>query len=246
MMKRGKGMKFMPNLFAFPGGRVDQADATAAAAATCTRLKGLPLAAERVAAIRELQEEMGLLVARDGAVVSQPAGGDATEGAAAPVPFARWCTPASEPRRFDTWFFAHAVDSDIAASVPLTLQPGEVAAAEWVAPDAALEMHADPKASFKLSPPTYIILHQLATAFGTAAAVVDRANALYPNGDVSTMPLVQPVLRVDSDFNTHIKSGVTHLADGVHEFPYGMPNPHGGSGDVLNKLRVHVGSPLAN
>ena len=82
MMRRGAGLSFMAGMWVFPGGRVDAADASAAA---CSRLlppegaagrdrlqtlEGGPLPAEqeqalRVAACRETFEEAGVLLARD-------------------------------------------------------------------------------------------------------------------------------------------------------------------------------------
>jgi 8-oxo-dGTP pyrophosphatase MutT (NUDIX family) len=82
MMCRGAGLSFMAGMWVFPGGRVDAADATAAAcrclaatsgAADCDHLQtldGEPVPAGqavalRVAACRETFEEAGVLLARD-------------------------------------------------------------------------------------------------------------------------------------------------------------------------------------
>ncbi|MFO7691456.1 MAG: hypothetical protein R6V57_00070 [Vicinamibacterales bacterium] len=84
MMCRGAGLSFMAGMWVFPGGRVDAADASAAAGERLTTpagaadgdrlqtLEGAPLAAEqeralRVAACRETFEEAGVLLARDAA-----------------------------------------------------------------------------------------------------------------------------------------------------------------------------------
>jgi len=82
MMCRGAGLSFMAGMWVFPGGRVDAADASAAAcrclaatsgAADCDHLQtleGEPVPAGqavalRVAACRETFEEAGVLLARD-------------------------------------------------------------------------------------------------------------------------------------------------------------------------------------
>ena len=82
MMRRGAGLSFMAGMWVFPGGRVDAADASAAAsthlanpsgASECDRLQTLagdPLPAGqalalRVAACRETFEEAGVLLALD-------------------------------------------------------------------------------------------------------------------------------------------------------------------------------------
>lgn len=82
MMRRGAGLAFMADMWVFPGGRVDSADASAAArarvlpeamAACCGQLQSLhgkrltdeDAIALHVAACRETFEEAGLLLARD-------------------------------------------------------------------------------------------------------------------------------------------------------------------------------------
>ena len=82
MMRRGSGVSFMGGMWVFPGGRVDAADAAAAAHGRLLRpegaagrdrlqtLEGEPLPVEqeqalRVAACRETFEEAGVLLARD-------------------------------------------------------------------------------------------------------------------------------------------------------------------------------------
>ncbi len=132
--RRHGGLAFMPNLYVFPGGRVDPADARAARAtdlrpevlaklvrgATPARARALALAA-----IRETYEEAGLLV---GARTAAPPRSRSETWAAffrnGIVPalhgldfIARAITPPGNPRRFDTRFFladashAHAPDA---------------------------------------------------------------------------------------------------------------------------------------
>lgn len=123
MGRRHSRMKFIPDAFVFPGGKLDQGDigvrpasgfaeATAEAVkrAAASRLKAEALAA---AAIRETFEETGLLIARQGDV-GDAAGEGWTpfrERGLAPrldvLDFvARAITPASSPIRFHARFFA--------------------------------------------------------------------------------------------------------------------------------------------
>ena len=91
MMRRGSGLSFMAGMWVFPGGRVDAADASAAAVSRLLppedrdgrdrlqTLGGEPLPDEqeqalRVAACRETFEEAGVLLARDAQGRSCPAG----------------------------------------------------------------------------------------------------------------------------------------------------------------------------
>jgi 8-oxo-dGTP pyrophosphatase MutT (NUDIX family) len=107
MVTRPAGGAFA-SAVAFPGGSVDAGDGDPADGTD---------AAARAAAVRETAEETGIL-----------------DDPAALVPFARWVTPASAPRRFDTWFFA-ALAPDGAEPV---VDGVELVAAEWIAPTEAL------------------------------------------------------------------------------------------------------------
>lgn len=81
MIRRNVGMRFLGGFYAFPGGKVDEADTAPEAVARCrgstseteeTRSPiwdGLPAAAFWVTAIRELFEEAGILMACDSAGV---------------------------------------------------------------------------------------------------------------------------------------------------------------------------------
>jgi 8-oxo-dGTP pyrophosphatase MutT (NUDIX family) len=76
MLRRSEKAKFMPGVWVFPGGSVDECDGTEEA--------GL-----RACAVRELAEEAG---------IELPAGEEL-------VPFTRWITPELIATRFDAWFF---------------------------------------------------------------------------------------------------------------------------------------------
>jgi 8-oxo-dGTP pyrophosphatase MutT (NUDIX family) len=76
MLKRSEEARFMPGVWVFPGGSLDEAD-------------GAEEAGLRACALRELSEEAG---------IELPAGEEL-------VPFTRWITPEPIATRFDAWFF---------------------------------------------------------------------------------------------------------------------------------------------
>jgi 8-oxo-dGTP pyrophosphatase MutT (NUDIX family) len=77
MIRRSKGMRFLANYYAFPGGKVDAADGEAASTGRCIGVDadaaerlfpgahGLPALAWWVTAVREVLEETGVLLACD-------------------------------------------------------------------------------------------------------------------------------------------------------------------------------------
>jgi 8-oxo-dGTP pyrophosphatase MutT (NUDIX family) len=76
MLRRSEEAKFMPGVWVFPGGSLDEADGAAEA--------GL-----RACAVRELAEEAGIELPPSEEL----------------VPFSRWITPEVIATRFDAWFF---------------------------------------------------------------------------------------------------------------------------------------------
>jgi 8-oxo-dGTP pyrophosphatase MutT (NUDIX family) len=76
MLRRSEEARFMPGVWVFPGGSLDEAD-------------GAEEAGLRACALRELGEEAG---------IELPAGEEL-------VPFSRWITPEVVATRFDAWFF---------------------------------------------------------------------------------------------------------------------------------------------
>ena len=131
---RSRAMRFAGGMLAFPGGRVDRADASARLALRIRPRRALALEerAARFAALRELFEEAGLLLAheeRTGRPVDERtrlrldrryrrlllAGGITFARFAERAglvcdlgrltPFAHWVTPVESPRRFDARFY---------------------------------------------------------------------------------------------------------------------------------------------
>lgn len=76
LLKRTEQAKFMPGVWVFPGGAVDEGD-------------GEDEARFKACAIRELEEEAGIALDPDEELVL----------------FSRWITPEVVSRRFDAWFF---------------------------------------------------------------------------------------------------------------------------------------------
>ena len=183
MTVRHAGMDFMPGALVFPGGGVDAADAAVA---------GGEAGAARVAAVREVFEECGILLAR-GAGRADPFdeaevapfraryaadAGDRRERFARMVlreglvlatgdlvPFARWVTPPVRPKRFDTHFF-------LAACPPAqtALHDGaEAVDSLWTSPAAALAGHAAGR--FDVVLPTEMNLVKLGRTASVAEAM---------------------------------------------------------------------------
>jgi 8-oxo-dGTP pyrophosphatase MutT (NUDIX family) len=83
LLHRHARMAFAPSMVVFPGGRVDEVDASDG---------GDPI---RRCALRETSEETGVVLTETGL-----------------LPWAHWITPEIEPRRFDTTFFVAAMPDD--------------------------------------------------------------------------------------------------------------------------------------
>jgi 8-oxo-dGTP pyrophosphatase MutT (NUDIX family) len=139
LVRRTPRARFMGGMWVFPGGAVDAGE-------------GEGDAAHRVAAVRELQEEAGILV----------------DDPASLVKFSRWITPAEVVVRYDTHFFL--------ASLPAGQEPRidgeEIVDKGWFAPAEALAAYE--RGEIKLVFPTIKHLEQLA-AFPTADALLDHA-----------------------------------------------------------------------
>jgi glyoxylase-like metal-dependent hydrolase (beta-lactamase superfamily II)/8-oxo-dGTP pyrophosphatase MutT (NUDIX family) len=194
---RPPSMAFAPDVHVFPGGRVDAADADPALAARSVvtgpeaaealggNLEPGPAMAAHVAAIRELFEEAGVLLAetpagreRVAAARSALLGGTAAFPGIAEdldlrlrtdrlVPLSRWVTPPTLPRRFDARFFV----AELPEGVEPTFEGDEVLAHGWLRPADALDAMANGALPMWL--PTSTTIQQLEHA-ATVAEVRDR------------------------------------------------------------------------
>jgi len=125
LLRRNAQLAFAGGAWVFPGGAVDTAD-------------GLHSATEeqaaRVAAVREAQEECGIVLRPEQL-----------------AHFAHWTTPTGEKRRFATWFFAAVVSE---ADSTVVIDDGEIHDFQWLNPSQALAMH--DAGELDMMPPTYV------------------------------------------------------------------------------------------
>jgi 8-oxo-dGTP pyrophosphatase MutT (NUDIX family) len=131
LVQRAAHIRFMGGMWVFPGGAVDDEDADPA-----------------TTAVREAEEEVGLVVERD-----------------ALVPFSRWVTPRELKRRYDTWFFVAE-----APAGEVVLDPRECVDHRWIRPEAALGAYQRGEMPFVF--PTLKHLEELA-AFASVAEVLE-------------------------------------------------------------------------
>lgn len=211
---RAKGLRFLGDFWAFPGGRAEEGERPRAAALRETfeetGLLLVPGAAEldgeRLARARA--ELLASGAARFGELVAG-LGLDLAAGEAALVQGGRWITPPFNPTRFETPFFVGAVDR----SARLELVEGELDGVEWLDPVALLARWRNDEAL--LAPPTRLTLEALAglpartralppaqgwlEAAGAALAASAPASGEWAGGidfrpGVKLFPLVTPTL----------------------------------------------------
>jgi 8-oxo-dGTP pyrophosphatase MutT (NUDIX family) len=139
LVRRTPQARFMGGVWVFPGGAVDAAE-------------GEGDAAHRVAAVRELEEEAGIVLDDPGALVK----------------FSRWITPAEVVVRFDTHFFLAPMPDGQEA----TIDGDEIVDQGWFTPADALAAHE--RGDIELVFPTIKHLEQLG-AFESAVALLDYA-----------------------------------------------------------------------
>jgi 8-oxo-dGTP pyrophosphatase MutT (NUDIX family) len=218
LVQRSDSIAFLGGAHVFPGGRVDASDHShdvtggvrlqADAHAITARMPDVSAdvaIAHHVAAVRELFEEAGVLLARPLTAASvERLTGDRRDLLGGRVTFAdiirrehlhleleelayfaHWVTPEIEIRRFDTRFFV--------ARAPMGQTPihdeGETTHSEWVAPTTAIERSR--AGVISLPPPTWTTLQTLAK-FDSIEAVFDWARR-------KPIPRVQPRFEKQGD-----------------------------------------------
>lgn len=133
LVQRSKALTHMGGMWVFPGGRVDDADYPADGDAYRAALN---------AAIRETREEAGLEL-----------------GESQLAYLSHWTTPEGAKRRFATWFFLAVLDD----GQEVTVDGGEIAHHRWVRPEVAFAELEDRDHPFRLMPPTYVSLVDIAS-----------------------------------------------------------------------------------
>ena len=213
MVRRHTKSGFMGGAYVFPGGKLDDEDSDARLLARTAGRDGAEAAAALsepgdparamglfVAAVRETFEEAGVLLANGAESIDAAAARAELEGGVgfvdlveklevelrldALVPWARWVTPAVEPRRFDARFFIAVAPAEQEADHDRR----ETTEAAWLGPREALEREL--AGEIQLPPPTMRTLEELAELASTAEAM-EYARRRPP-------PLVDPVF-VDED-----------------------------------------------
>lgn len=203
LSKRTPRAAFMPNLFVYPGGRVDAADASPALLSRVEDLQRVCFEddasevrrdANVVACLRECFEEAGVLFLAPG--VASPSAADRRaarlESQASPgsfqaflercdlrlsartlVYFSHWITPTFESRRFDTRFFL----APMPPSEDATADESEMLDGQWKT--AAEALSAFDAGTLALAPPTWATLREF-SGLGSVDALVAWANAQKP------------------------------------------------------------------
>jgi 8-oxo-dGTP pyrophosphatase MutT (NUDIX family) len=243
-LRRVREMAFAGGMTAFPGGGVDPTDADPDVPwigpepgwwAAQWAIGEAEARARVVAAVRELFEETGLLLAgSDAEVVGDP---DRLEDQRQAVtahsrslaavlrvggyplradllrPWARWITPEGQPRRYDTYFFVAALPEGTSPRALTT----EAVDGAWARP-AAL-MAAVTAGSIGMMPPTRAMITDLGQAVDVAALLATPR---------SVTPVTPVVVSRDGE--------VRVMIDGIEvaTMPTGaMPPPSPGSGTAV-------------
>ena len=149
LLKRNKALLFAGGLWVFPGGALDPEDLEAAG--------GDFLAASRIAAAREAQEECGLLPHLDDMVL-----------------LSHWTTPVVESKRFSTWIYA----APLAEDDEVVIDGGEIHDSRWISIREAVAGHE--AGELGMLPPTNFTLQGLARYNSVAQMVAVERNTPVP------------------------------------------------------------------
>ncbi len=176
MVERARTMAFAGGAMVFPGGRIDPGDHALA------EVMGDPDLAQRLAAIRETIEEVGVAIGmgrttgEDVAAMRAALAEGATLGGLGAVdpsplvPYARWRPDHLPSRVFDTWFYIARLPDD---APDATVDATENVRALWTTAQGALD--AASRGEGTLLFPTRRVLERLATHDDSAAAFAAAA-----------------------------------------------------------------------
>ncbi|CAA0088244.1 Uncharacterised protein [Halioglobus japonicus] len=149
MLKRNKALIFAGGAWVFPGGSLDPEDIEAG--------NGDLVAASRIAAAREAEEESGLSPHLDDMVL-----------------LSHWTTPVGEPRRFSTWIYA----APLAADIDVVIDGSEIHDHKWLGVREAAEEHEAGRLT--MLPPTYITLQRLSLYDNLAQTIAAERHSPAP------------------------------------------------------------------
>jgi recombination protein RecT len=207
LLKRLRSAGFVPGAWVFPGGRVDEDDAAPELVETLAVRPDGPDPAFWLAAVREVFEETGVLLARPGgafaadqatrrhwreALLAGEAtllealrGMNASPDLSRMVYCAHWITPVAEPKRYDTRFFLAALPEEGVVAV----DEREMSDALWVTPAEALSRFQ--RGELPMVFPTVKTIQRLAD-YPTVDAMLDH----FRTADVP--PLLPRLVRTDA------------------------------------------------
>lgn len=169
MIRRHATSSFVPDAWVFPGGAVEEEDASFGDGSLVNTM--------RIAATRELFEETGIWLGT-GEVDFRNLDLERL------IWTARWITPADSPKRFDTYFFLASVGRDTTTK----LQASEATDSIWISPADAIQRHF--AGEFPIVFPTLKNLEAI-VGFATSAELLEaRRDAL--------IPTIQPVVVVEN------------------------------------------------
>lgn len=171
MLRRNSEIAF-GGAWVFPGGRVDVGEADHDELATARR-----------AAVRECQEEAGLVVSVDELV---------TWSHWQPPVASVMSTTRGPRRRFSTWFFATA-----APTGDVVIDDGEIHEHRWLTSAAAMDLHR--RGEIELVPPTWVTLMQLGAHPDSAAAMRWASAQTPPRFHTKHLPADVPTLTWEPD-----------------------------------------------
>lgn len=187
MGRRRAQSSFMPGWYVFPGGRVERADALAAAGLALAPRTAAALArrtrhgmAYALAALRETFEETGLVIAAPAPAAAAPSPAGAFWGACAAADrrpdvaalayIARAITPASSAKRYDTRFFLVGAER----AHGRLIGNGELVDLRWVPLDA--------RGDLPIADVTAFVLDRAAEALARGPATPERIPRLSYRG----------------------------------------------------------------
>ncbi len=249
LLKRSMGGSFMAGNYVYPGGKVDKRDGDpgnvlfCASAADCSSDRGD--LSFRIAGIRELFEEAGILLARDRSgrhiamdnkrvwlrfqgyrddlrkkcisMKDLAEKEDLLFSIDTLYPFAHWITPEARPIRFDTHFFI----AYLPAGQEATVDQQETTHGVWISPEQALEENF--KNAMVLSPPTLKTLEDMsrfASFRELSASLGDKEAAIILPVFIEAGDYNLIVLPWDPEYDDFVSGSVPRPADnGVPSSP---------------------------